>query len=134
MAALAQLVGSVMSLRYPEMRAEVIEALRTLSDVDYQRRVWINHEWPEPNAYDSLDEQVHILFDDIDVCVDPARWVGVVLQPSEVEPLRRLCELFGVLIDDLGDVPDEVYLAEPRWPSVVELARTAYQAMTEDAG
>ena len=120
-----------MSLRYPEMRAEVIDALRALSDVDYQRRVWIDHERPEVNGYDNLDFQVHILFDDIDVCVDPDRWVGLVLNTTEVEPLRRLGELFGGLINDLGNVPDEVYLAEPRWATVVELARAASQAMTE---
>jgi hypothetical protein len=119
-----------MALQYPGMRTEVVGALEALGDPDYQRRVWLKHDWPDPEGYDSLDENVHVLFDDIDVCVDPVGWVGVVLHPSEVEPLQKLGEVFGALIDDLVDVPDEVYLADPRWPSVVELARAAHAAMS----
>jgi hypothetical protein len=59
----------------------------------------------------------------------PDRWVGVVLHPAEVEPLRRLGQVLGAMIADLGDVPDEVYLAEPRWPSVVDRARLPHQAL-----
>jgi len=118
-----------MALQYPNMREEVIDALQALGDPDYQRRVWLKRDWPDPASYDSLDENVHILFDDIDVCVDPARWVGIVLHPAEVEPLKTLGEVFGALIDDLGDVSDEVYLADPRWSTVVELAQAAYDAL-----
>jgi len=80
--------------------------------------------------YDSVDENVHTLFDDVDVCVDPAGWVGIVLYPAEVEPLRKLGHVYGGLINDLGDVSDDVYLADPRWPTVVELARAAHAAMS----
>lgn len=121
-----------MLLQYPEMRAWVLDALQTLGDPDYQRRVWLEHDWPEPDVVDNLDENVHILFDDMDVCVDPDRWVGIILHPAEVEPLRRLGEAFGALIQDLGDVPNEVYLADHRWPSVVELARAAHRAMSTE--
>jgi hypothetical protein len=121
-----------MSLQYPEMRAWVLDALQTLGDPAYQRRVWLERDWPEPDFVDNLDENVHILFDDVDVCVDPDRWVGIVLYAAEVEPLRRLGEVFGALIDDLGDVADDVYLADPRWPTVVELARAAHDAMTAE--
>ena len=121
-----------MTLQYPTMRAWVVDALQALGDPEYQRRVWLEHHCPEPNFVDNLDENVHILFDDVDVCVDPAGWVGIVLHPPEVEPLRKLGEAFGAMIDDLGDVPDEVYLADPRWPTVVELARAAHDDMTAE--
>ena len=66
-----------MALQYPNMREEVIDALQALGDPDYQRRVWLKRDWPDPACYDSLDENVHILFDDVDVCVDPAAGSGL---------------------------------------------------------
>ncbi len=84
--------------------------------------------WSKPDFYDELDLEVHVLFNDVDVCVDPEAWVGYVLRPEEVEPLRTLGTLFGALIDDLGDVPDATYLADPRWPEVVVAAGTALAA------
>lgn len=115
-----------MTVRFPAMRDEVVSALRALADRDYQERVWIRRELPSPGFYDELDIEVHVLFDDIDVCVEPERWVGYVLESAdEVEPLRRLGNALGALIDDLGDAPDSDYLADPRWPGVVEAAAAA---------
>jgi hypothetical protein len=118
-----------MSVRLPAMRDEVIRALENLSDREHQQRVWIEHELPEPDYYDELNLEVHVLFDDIDVCVDPDRWVGEVLRAAEVEPLRALGSALGALIDDLGDAPDADYLADSRWPRIVELAGQALGVM-----
>jgi hypothetical protein len=123
------LVGTVMSLQFPNMRVEVVIALQDLGDPAYQQRVWIEHQLPEPDYIDNLDENVHTLFDDIDVCSNPSRWVGVVLYPPEVEPLAALGEMYGGMISDLGDVGDEIYLADPRWSRVIELARAARAVM-----
>ena len=119
-----------MDLRYPEMRAEVIAALTSLSDRDYQQRVWVERRMPGPNYDDSLDTVVHTLFDDIDVCVDPERWVGLVLQPGEVEALQAVGSVFRSVLDDLGDVADADYLADARWPEVVSRAASARAALT----
>ena len=79
-----------MSLTVPGMRAWALNALETLGDPEYQRRVWLEHNWPDPDFVDTLDKNVHTLFDDVDVCVDPDRWVGILLHPADVESLRRL--------------------------------------------
>src|SRR5690348_5247643 len=120
-----------MSVRFPAMRNEVIAALRALADRDYQERVWVRRELPSPNYHDDLDLEVHVLFDDVDVCVDPDRWVGDVLEAGEVAPFRRLGTALGAMIDDLGNAQDADYLADPRWSGVIEAATAALAIMGE---
>jgi hypothetical protein len=124
-----KVVGSVTDVTFPEMRAEVRSALESLSDRDYQQRVWIEHRLPQPNYYDELKLEIHILFDDIDVCVDPDRWVGDVLLPDEVEPLRQLGQTLSELLDERSLVTDADYLADPRWAEVVRRAQVALDVM-----
>ncbi|WP_268267500.1 hypothetical protein OHU34_00630 [Streptomyces sp. NBC_00080] len=40
--------------------------------------------------------------------------------------------MLGPLVDELGDVGDEVYLASPRWSAVVTAARDVLEAMRAD--
>jgi hypothetical protein len=68
-----------------------------------------------------LDYCVHILFDDTYAMSDPLAAVGVILFENEVASLEVLRDVLGPLIDELGDVEDETYLADPRW-SMVEAA------------
>jgi hypothetical protein len=118
-----------MTIRYPGVRTQVLSAVESLADREYQERVWIRHELPHPGYYDELDLSVHTLFDDAAVLPDPASAVGTVLHAQEVGPLAELGAVFGPLIDDLGDQPDAVYLADPRWDDVVRAAVKAYEVM-----
>ena len=110
---------------YPDMRFQVVEALRSLSDLDYQHRVWGKFDPEVPNLQDSLDLNIHILYDDCAVLPHPKDSIGPVLHPEDVGPLERLEVVLGPLIDSLGDSPDATYLADPRWPVVVSTAREA---------
>lgn len=65
----------------------------------------------------------------IDVCLQPERWVGVVLYLDEVEILRALGGYFQDMIEDLGDVSEAEYLSDPRWPEVVRLSDVALKTM-----
>lgn len=116
-------------VEFPQMRNEVISALEAVSDRTYQQRVWVDGIMPDCNYYDDLDLNIHILLEDINVCVDPVRWVGVVLLGNEVGPLRELGVPFLAMIGDLGDVSDADYLADPRWDEVIRLAQTALTTM-----
>lgn len=117
-------------LEFPFMRDEVISALESLSDRGYQQRVWIERIMPTPMYHDDLDLTIHALFDDTEVCLNPEEWVGSVLYPSEVQVMQQLGQHFGAVIDDLGNVADADYLADPRWAEVVRLARVALITMT----
>ncbi len=113
------------------MRADVVDAVRALSDAAYQRRVWIERRYPHDAFYDDLDMNIHVLYDDCVVLPDPRSRVGTVLvDGTEVPSLERLDAVLSPLIQRLGDSPDAIYLADPAWGAVVEAARTALAAMT----
>ncbi|WP_446685533.1 SCO4402 family protein [Microlunatus parietis] len=114
-------------VRYPDMRAEIVAALASLSDVEYQRTHWLN-----PKSPDSLDQCVHALYDDAAVLPNPEASVGATVREVEVEALRQVDRVFGPLIDELGDVADEVYLADRRWPAIAASAEFALRIMNAD--
>ncbi len=116
-------------VEFPRMRDDVMFALACLADREYQHRVWVNRDAP-PNYFDNLTANVNILYDDCVVVPDPAARIGSVLVAGdEQDRLRGLDAVLGPLIDELGEAPDDEYLADPRWRLVVEKAAEALAAM-----
>lgn len=119
-----------MSVRYPEMRVQVLSAVGALADRQYQQRVWIDRIYPHDNYYDDLDLNINILYDDTTVLPDPETALGTILLDSvEVDALRSLAEQLDPIIDELGDLPDSRYLSHPKWHGVVSAARSALEVM-----
>lgn len=120
---------------FPEMRNEVIAALWSLSDPLHQETRWGHYE-EGVDYYDDLTLNVNILYDDCQVLPAPETAVPDLLLDTDVPDLRELGNALGPMIRDLGDRPDEDYLADPRWQGVVDAARNALSAMraadTED--
>ncbi|WP_157978736.1 MULTISPECIES: SCO4402 family protein [Nocardia] len=132
MADLEELGSPVTDVKYPEMRKSVLEALESFADPDYQRRVWINREFPQENFYDDLDVNVSILYDDCVVVPDPRSRIGTVLMDGpEVDRLIELDRVLGPMIGRLGNAPDATYLGDSEWPLVVAAARAALAAMRD---
>lgn len=121
------------SVEFPNMRAEVIGALRALSDTDHQRGKWGKYESGVP-YYDDLDMNVHVLYDDAQVLPDPDSAVPSVLHESEISAMHAVDAALGQLIRDLGDRPDAEYLSDPRWPAVVRAAGEALRIMEGSDG
>lgn len=100
------------------LHSVVSEALRELSDEDYQRRVWLAESGPEVG---SLTEAIERLFDD--------SGLGDALEDSKTaylpETVSALSELDSLLkqIDDRRS--PAVTLSDPRLRRVRELAATA---------
>jgi hypothetical protein len=69
------------------------------------------------------------LYDECEILPRPERAVGSILRSSEVPAMRMLGRQLGALILELGDAPDSVYLAHPRWFDVVVAAEGALDAM-----
>jgi len=123
------------AVRFPSMRREVLDALARLSDVEYQRRVWIEQIFPHENFFDDLAQVVHILFDDCRVLPDPQPAIGaILLEGEEIGRLRQLGVVFDQLIDVHGNEPDQRYLDDPRWGEVVRMAALALAAMVRGWG
>lgn len=118
----------ISAIKYPEMRLEVIGALRSLSDPSHQRSSW-GHVEEGVNYYDDLTLNVHILYDDCQVLPSPELAVPSLLYEAEVAALRAVGDALGPLLDELGDSADENYIADPRWRGVVSAASAALTAM-----
>ncbi|MGW6526444.1 SCO4402 family protein [Streptomyces sp. NPDC054962] len=120
-------------VEFPDVRLNVVSVLESLADTGHQHRVWLDRGPAPDDAVDNLDLVVHVLFDDSRVLEDPEETVGEVLRSrDEARAARALAEVLGPLVDELGDVGDEVYLASPRWPAVVTAARDVLDAMRAD--
>jgi hypothetical protein len=119
-------------VRFPQMRAEAVDAVRSLADPDHQQRVWLRREYPQPGYFDDLTTNITILYDDTRVLEDPAATVGTVLRSErEVTALAPLAEALNAMFADLGtDRDDASYLKSSHWPEVVSAARVALTALT----
>jgi hypothetical protein len=115
------------STQLPEMRLEVIAALDSLSDPARQER-WGQVE-EGVSYYDDLTLNVHTLYDDCMVLPDPQGAVPAILHPDEIPAFHDLERVLGPMVRDLGDSPDMDYLADSRWPIVMQAARKALSLM-----
>lgn len=115
-------------IEHREMRNEVVAALRSLSDPSHQQSRWGRVE-EGVNYYDDLTLNVHVLYDDTQVLPSPEHATSSLLHPAEVPALQALDRVLGELMRELGDSPDGVYLADPRWPEVIDAARLALEVM-----
>jgi hypothetical protein len=115
-------------VKFPEMRDQVIDSLRSLADSHYQWTTWGRYE-EGVNYYDDLTLNVHVLYDDCLVVPDPSNAVGAILYEDEVQAFGALHLALGPMLDDLQDASDAVYRADPRWPQVVNAAAAALVVM-----
>ncbi|MBF0686196.1 MAG: hypothetical protein IR158_00310 [Cellulomonas sp.] len=116
------------SVKFPDMRLEVIAAVRSLSDPQHQQARWGQVE-EGVNYYDDLTLDVHTLYDDCMVLPLPQTAVPDVLHEEEVPAFLDLEGALGPMLQDLGDEPDEVFTGDPRWGAVVDAARAALVVM-----
>lgn len=126
---MVDVVHAMTEVRYPQLRAQVRDAVSSFADPAYQRRVWIERTYPTPTFYDDLAMNVATLFDDVVVLPDPAPAVGAVLHADEVAPLRALGEALEPLVEELRDADDATWLDDPRWPVVVDAAAGALRVL-----
>lgn len=115
-------------IRFPDMRLQVITALKSLSDPQHQRLRWGRFE-EGVTYYDDLTLNVHILYDDCMVLPHPQAAVPGVLHEAEVPAFLELERALGPMIQDLGDKPDKTYITDRRWTSVLNAAQGALLAM-----
>lgn len=115
-------------ITYPEMRLQVIEAVRALADTEHQRIRWGRYE-EGVNYYDDLSLNVHILYDDCMVLPAPEGSVPTILHAQEVSIFHDLEHVLGPMLDDLRGEPDNVYMSDPRWPRVVQAAAEVLAVM-----
>jgi hypothetical protein len=117
------------------MRRDVMDSLAVLSDREYQQRAWVRKEGFEPGQYNDFDYHVHVLYDDTAVLPNPHDSLGTILMPGdEVERIVKFGRVLDQMLDRHGDVPGEVFIADPQWREVMRLASVALAAMVRAWG
>jgi hypothetical protein len=118
----------VVDVEYPEMRVEVLRAIKALADPEYQWRVWVRHELPHPDYYDEFKLEINILYDDTRLLelLDEAVIGDILRDEREREALRPCQVAMDNLFDKYGTkLTDEQYLVTPEWRAVVAAAQAA---------
>ncbi|MBM7770917.1 hypothetical protein JOD54_001121 [Actinokineospora baliensis] len=106
-------------IKYHTFRVNLVPSVISLANPPWQREVW-----GRPSEFETLDEVVHVLFDDFcDACA-PEKYLGVSLRTErEVELMRQVGVTYTAVQDEVGGLaPDEDFLADPGWPEVVAAA------------
>ena len=117
-----------MTIEFPQMREEVLEALEVLADADLQNQHWQNPRYPLPCR--DFDWVVRALYD-TPALPSPSLVVGTFLYADEEAPLLALDVVLDPMIAELQDVPDAEYMAHRDWPEVVRLAGVAAAVLRE---
>jgi hypothetical protein len=95
----------------------------SLSSPIFQRELW-GREFYGIAFYHDFSLDVYTLYDDCMVLPEPGRdgWQDVIYE-DEIASLRALGKVLTPLINELGEVPDGVYLDDSCWPTVVSAAQ-----------
>jgi hypothetical protein len=118
-------------VKYPKMREELLETLRSLADRDYQYKAWVDSDYPPGIECDSFDDAVHFLYDDTVLAENPDLAIGVIIEDEkEARLMSAVCQAIDLVFEALGTgVSDEEYIKSAEWTMVVEAAFRALQAM-----
>ncbi|MEG3931670.1 MULTISPECIES: SCO4402 family protein [unclassified Microcoleus] len=118
-------------VKYPKMREELLETLRSLADREYQHKVWLERDYPPEIKYDCFDEVVHFLYDDTVLAENPYLAIGAIIEDEkEARLMSAVCQAIDLVFEALGTgVSDEEYIKSCEWTKVVEAALRALQAM-----
>ncbi len=112
------------------VRDELIKHLERLSDLAYQRRAWINKDFPPGIEYDDPDLVIHFLYDETGIADNPESGLNNILWNSnEVIAIKNLIEKLDLVLDnyDVGFISPKEYiqLPVPEWQMVIEAAKEA---------
>jgi hypothetical protein len=97
------------TLQFPDMRINLCACLKSLSNNDYQQRVWVRGE-PEQEV-DDFTEVVNILYDDLGLSPSPHSRIGeILLNANEADYLKKLLSLLDRIFETHGlDLTDAAY-------------------------
>lgn len=90
------------TLKYPGMREELLDYLRTLADVEFQRRAWVRHEL-SPGVENCFDFAVHFIFDDAKLAEDHSGAIGLFIKDKdEVRLIEAVVHALEQVFNALG--------------------------------
>ncbi|WP_233585537.1 hypothetical protein [Micromonospora sp. BL1] len=95
-------------VRFPDLRNEMVRAVKALADPAHQWSAWVRRELP-PGGYDEFTHRIHIFYGDTQVLEDPDAAIGIYLRSQEeADALRGLAQALDSLFHECGtELPDE---------------------------
>lgn len=110
-----------------------MDALALLSDAAWQRRAWVEDPAVDPAFPHHFWHLVGVVLDDLEILLDPERWIGAVLvDGDEVDALQALGRALDPIVTRSQTATAVEIIEDPAWPRVVDAARTALAAMVRD--
>ena len=121
------------SIIFPEIRLEVIGAVRELADLAYQRKHWVGGSASAPRT--CFDDVVHWLFDDTSLSDAPASCVGsFLISEAELVAITKAMRALDVMFDAYGfELVDVDYTFKPEWSAVISAAQEAITLLDQNA-
>jgi hypothetical protein len=120
------------NVRFPQMREHLELALAALSDVDFQRRVWVDgHIDPRDKWHHNFDEGIHTICDDLRFDIDPLGSIGNWTRDAgEAAAVATVAQAIDDLLERYGlELSDADYMRAPEWPRTTQLAGAALQTL-----
>jgi len=109
-------------LKYPNMRAELVEYIDALVDNSSQKE---SQKKTGGSIYGDMDHVVHFLYDDTCLAENPSKALGwFIKNEEEIEAINKLIASFELVFEKYGTKSeDEAYLKTKEWNCVVENAK-----------
>lgn len=123
-------------LKYPWQREWITDALTAFSDVNFQRRMWVEERGKDPNRIENLDANIDVLYEDSAVARDPYGCIGISLRTDEeARAIEHFDHVFSAFYDHLPPRTDDAtVISMPGWRDVVAAAKEALDLLTEEQG
>lgn len=120
-------------IKYPGFRRRLILNVFWLSDVDYQKKKWVDPLYVH-SFWDYFNITIEIIFDEACLDENPEERIGSFLRnQAEVDALKPLVKALDIVLKQIGiEKPDEAYIDSPLWQDVVAAAKHAYEVMMEN--
>ena len=118
-------------IKYAAMRNELIDYLRELSGLSYQRSSWVVKDASEDMTKSELNYSVHFLYDDTNLSNNPYSCIGWFLRDQEeaklilevINSLDAVFEKYGL------DLKDQEYIEKEEWTKVLESSKLALELL-----
>jgi len=106
-----------------QMLTNILKVIGSISDKEYQKRVWIRAEGPE---VDDFDETCCNLFDDYDFNSLIENYKDFSITDSQYHILKKFRDKFRAFSDD-NNWPQK-FIDTPEWASIMRLAKDVLKA------
>lgn len=96
--------------------SSLLETIRDISDIEYQKRIWILGEGPEE---DSFDDVVNYFLDEADGILESYKNFSIT--DNQYRILKKFRDRFEEFSDN-NDSPEE-FIDTPEWEKITEMAK-----------